>query len=75
MVQKTESIYLYIFGQKSQALILVYSFYSKAKNDYKEKNLVNVLLFEFVKMLLFIKIMYRITVTKRGHDVCKLPPM
>ena len=49
---------------------------SKKKNDDDKKNyLVNVLLFELVKMLLFIKIMYRLTVTKRGHDVCKLPPM
>ena len=41
----------------------------------KTNYFVNVLLFELVKMLFFIKIMYRITVTKRGHDVCKLPPM
>ena len=29
----------------------------------------------FVKMLESTKIMDRITVTKGGHDVCKLPPM
>ena len=78
---KKTKLYLYIFGQKSKALFMGYDFCVRRRKMMiiKTNYHVNVLLFELVKILFFIKSWIELLWQKEdmmyANELYKLPPM